>query len=466
MAGESRLGAVTETATDAGAGLPPQPPPLARAVALLLVTRFRLRLTDPRDSRLGELTGGYELVAATWTGQRAALVGFFHPPADPTTQVEDLHRRIGAALRWGDSRLALQPAQRCDILLVALGPVSAQLPPATHPAVRVGVIWADPATAGAGTLLPPPGGLPGAGEVRAAARALRGGAEAPTLAAVDLAEREAVRGGHVAPARRALVATPRLTYALVATFVLFFLIENTVWQHYGFGYLYPFLGVGGIAAQVPAGGDWWRYLSTAFLHYPGGFGFWPATGIASYLSLHLIVNSYSTVVLGRIIEPLYGRLALLGVFLATAWASSGVSVLAYTVHLPGSSPEFLGASGGLMGLLGLLFTLGRVQGRDVPAGLAQALRRGVLISLALTLVIGFTFSSVINNYAHIGGFVTGALIGLAIPPVRAVGGSDLARWQRGVLLGVVAVSAVAMILDVVNFGQFLASNPPVLPTYG
>jgi len=63
----------------------------------------------------------------------------------------------------------------------------------------------------------------------------------------------------------------------------------------------------------------------------------------------------------------------------------------------------VGASGGLMGLLGLLFTMGRVQRHDLPAGLTHALRRGVLISLFMTVVLGFTFSGYIDNYAHLGG---------------------------------------------------------------
>ena len=448
---------MTET-TSPEEAVPGQPPALARAIALGLVTRYRLRLADPRDSRLGDLGPDYDLVAVAWTGTRAGLVGFFRPPADPASQVEDLHRRIGAALRWGDARLRIQPAGRCDILLVALSPLSAQLPPPAHPAVQVGVIWADPGSGDAGALLPPPPGLPGLAEVRAAARSLRGGTVAPTLAAVDLAERETVHGGYVAPVRRALVATPRLTYAMVATFVIVFLIENTVINQWANGYL----GVGGISLGYAGGDQWWRFLSTAFLHVPGFFSSGP--GITSYLSLHLLVNCYSTVILGRIVEPMYGRITMLATFVGTAFAASAVSALAYGLNLPGSSPEFVGASGGLMGLLGLILVLGRVQGKNVPVGLTHTLRQWVLICLVMTVIIGFTFSSEINNYAHLGGFATGALIGVVIPPVRAIGGNDLRVWQKTALIAIIAVGAVAMLFAVVNFGQFLANPGPSLPS--
>ena len=427
---------------------------------MTLVTRYRLRLADPRDSRLGEMVSDYELLAASWTGARSALVAFFTPLDDPAAQVADLHRRIGAALRWGDARLRLQPAARCEILLVAMAPLSAQLPPPAHPAVQVGVVWADPGSGDAASLLPPPPGLPGVGELRAAARGLRSGAEAPTLAAVDLAEREAVHGGYVAPTRRVLLATPRLTYWLMGAFVVIFLIENTVSLNYYYGYL----GVGGIALGFPGGSDWWRFLSTAFLHVPGFFG--NGTGVASYLSLHLLVNCYSTVILGRIIEPMYGRITMLATFLATAFAASGLSALAWTLHLPGSSAQFVGASGGLMGLLGLLFMLGRVQGKNVPSGLAHGLRQGVIFSLAITVVLGFTLSTYINNYAHLGGFAAGAVIGLAVPPVRAVGGRDLALWQKVALIAIITIGAIAMLMAAIYLIQFLTTPQLPIPSGG
>jgi rhomboid protease GluP len=455
---------VTENSWSDEGGLPPQPPALARLVGLGLVTRYRLRLADPRDSRLGELGSDYALVTVAWTGTRAALVGFFQPPEDPAAQLADLHRRIGAALRWGDARLRAQPATRCDILLVALSPLAAQLPPPAHPAVHLGVVWADAGSGDAAALLPPPPGVPGVGEIRAAARALRDGAEPPTLAAVDLAERDTVHSGYVAPARRALISTPRLTYALVATFVVIFLVENTMWQRYGGPGDISYAGysaVGGIAYGYPGGSDWWRFFSTALLHVPGFFN--SGSGVSSYLSLHLLVNCYSTVILGRVVEPIYGRITLLATFIATAFAASAVSVLASSLNLPFSDSIFVGASGGLMGLLGLLFTMGRVQRHDLPAGLTHALRRGVLISLFMTVVLGFTFSGYIDNYAHLGGFAAGAVIGLIIPPVRAVGGRDLALWQKVVLIGVIALGAVATLLAIVNLGQFLASNPLPLP---
>ena len=78
-----RLNRVTDAAPPNYAAPPPGPTPVALAIAHDLVTRYRLRLADPRDGRLGELLGHYVLAAAMWNGPRAALVAFYEPPADP-----------------------------------------------------------------------------------------------------------------------------------------------------------------------------------------------------------------------------------------------------------------------------------------------------------------------------------------------------------------------------------------------
>ncbi len=202
---------------------------MALAIALDLVTRYRLRLADQRDGRLGSLLGNYVLAAAMWNGPRAALVAFYEPPADPTAAGRDLAERCEAARRWGLERLTQQGAQVCDILLISLGPLVGTLSVATTSGdpIRLGAAWVDAASGNAGTILPIPPGLPPVGELRAKARAVHEGAPAPTLAAVDLAERQTVAGGYVAPVRRAMVTQPILTYSLIGIFVVIWLIETT-----------------------------------------------------------------------------------------------------------------------------------------------------------------------------------------------------------------------------------------------
>ncbi|TMC46344.1 MAG: rhomboid family intramembrane serine protease [Chloroflexi bacterium] len=410
----------------AGEVAPPQgPPPLALAVALDLVTRHHLRLTDDRDARLGPLAGAYQLGAAQWTGRRAAFVGFYTPPPDP----------------------AARPAT----------------PPPASGAVRVGAIAVDPATAETAVLLPPPSGLPGAGEIRNRARELLQGRPAPTLAAVDLAERQTVAGGYVAPVRSAMITTPTVTYALIAVFVGIWIIEKAVEgnlsQHIPTDtithlqeYSQPLLALGAVANSGVFSHDWWRYVTSAFLH----------SDTSPY---HVGSNALAMFFLGRLVEQLYGRLVLLGTFVLTAvlgglfWV--GLTAIGVSSSLPGVPA--IGASGGIAGLAGLLLMLGRVQGRNVPAGLATSIRQYIILIAVLNLFIGLSIPGV-NNYVHIGGFASGALLGVFIPPVAGIGGRPLQRWEQALLVAAIAFAAVALAVGIHNILDILSGpivSPPV-----
>ena len=443
---------MTTPAAPEDAVLPPGPPPLALAVGLDLVTRYRLRLTDPRDGRLGPLGGdAYLLGAASWTGRRAAFVGFYTPPDDPDAAALDLEARARAAEAWGNDRLAAQGAERCDVLLVALGRVGRPSQQGSGlGGVQVGAMAADATSAEVQALLPVPGNLPSAGEVRAHARAILQGRPVPTLAAVDLAERQTVAGGYAQPARRALTTSPVVTFALLGAFVAVWLAERSTSRIPGeFQRLFAF---GALANSGPAAHDWWRYVSNAFLHDPVS-------------PLHILFNGFALFYIGRIVEQLYGRLMLLGVFLLTA-AGGGLFWVACTaLGITGASPfsPGIGASGGIMGLIGLLAVLGRIQGRDVPVGVVASLRQYAITFVVLTVLIGF-FVSTVNNFAHVGGFLSGAVLGLVLPPQRGVGGRELRLWERGLLGAAVLAGAVALGLAGHNVVDVINSLPEGLPS--
>jgi membrane associated rhomboid family serine protease len=431
---------------------PQQPPPLALTIGLELVTRYRLRLTDARDARLGELAGAYELGAAAWTGRRAAFVGFYRPPDDPAAAALDLEERCRTARRWGEARLLAQGAERCDILLIALGRVPR---PATRDAdtgaVRVGAAAIE--RDGSVTVLRPlPRGLPGVAELRHHVRTLLRGREAPTLAAVDLAERQTVAAGYVTPARRALVTRPLLTYTLIGVMAAVFILEKAVYGSVHGGVRVTSVDLGAVCSGpvtpdcTPSLGTWWRLVSSDFLHDPNNL-------------LHIVGNSLALYYLGGLVEQLYGRLMLIGVFLATAALGDLFWIACTAVGLTGPAPG-LGASGGILGLMGLLVMLGRVQGRDVPVGIAAAIRQyAIAYSLFVILFSVFSVVQNVNNFVHAGGFVAGVLLGLVVPPVEAVGGRRLRLVERGVLLAVAAAGAVALGLGAQHLAAVLAQPP-------
>ena len=458
------LSRVTDAAPPTYAAPPPGPSPVALAIAYDLVTRYRLRLADPRDARLGELLGHYALATAMWNGPRAALVAMYEPPPDPAEAGRDLAARCDAARRWGLERIRQQGAQVCDILLLALGPLAGTLSVKTTPGdpVRLGVAWVDPSLGNAGAVLPIPPGMPSVSELRARARSVHEGAPVPTLAAVDLAERQAVAGGYVAPVRRAMVTQPYMTYALIAVFVVIWVLEYTTlslhtsttgpdicsWGALPNGEFYPAFG------QSPACGvAWWRLVSSAFLHDP--------TNV-----YHVLFNSIAMLFIGRLVEQLYGRLVLLGAFLITAIAGGLLWVAASTFapSLPGITPTSLslGASGGIAGLIGLLLMVGRLQGKNVPVGIAHTVRNYAVTVIVLNVVLTFVFGPTldINNYAHVGGLIAGALLGCVIPPIMSIGGRDINIVEKIVLWGAIAFSGVALLFAVLNLASAIAHPLP------
>jgi membrane associated rhomboid family serine protease len=431
---------------------------VALAIAMDLVTKYRLRLADQRDGRLGELLGQYVLAAAMWNGPRAALVAFYEPPANPTQAGLDLAARCEAARRWGLDRIHQQGAQVCDILLVALGPLVGTLAVATTAGdpIRLGVAWADAAAGNAGAVLPIPPGLPSVGELRAKARAVHDGAPTPTLAAVDLAERQTVAGGYVAPVRRAMVTQPILTYTLIGIFIAIWLIETTTISRSPLPTGPDLCSWGALpnATLYTASGQspgceitWWRFVSSAFLHDNASVS-------------HVLFNSIAMLFIGRLVEQLYGRLVLLGAFLITAIAGGlfwvGASLLPFTP--PGIQPTLsIGASGGIAGLVGLLLMLGRIQGKSVPVGISHTVRNYAVTVIVLNVALTFLFNSsgLINNYAHVGGLLAGAVLGAVLPPLPGIGGRDLSTLQRGILWLAIAFSAVALIFAALNLSAVI-----------
>jgi membrane associated rhomboid family serine protease len=451
---------MTESGPADHSALPPGPPPLALAVGLDLVTRYHLRLTDQRDARLGPLSGAYALGGAAWTGRRAAFVGFYEPPRDPAAAERDLQQRCEDAVTWGRERLSLQGADRCDILLVALGdvPRPATLNTGDGP-VRVGVVALDAVTAQASVLAAVPGGLPGAAELRNHARALREGRAAPTLAAVDLAERQTVAGGYSAPARQAMVATPLATYSLIAIFAVLYIVERTIedplrtrYDPGTLGFARPLFDLGALANSGAFSHDWWRYVTSAFLHSD--------TSI-----FHVASNCLAMLFIGRLVEQLHGRLVLLGVFLLSAVGGGVFWVVCTSIGISSAQPFVpgIGASGGIAGLAGLLVMLGRVQGRDVPAGVASSIRQYIVIIVVLNLFIGFSLAGV-NNFAHIGGFATGAALGVILPPVEAIGGRRLRSVEQGAIVVVVVAAVVALGFGAQHIANVLSQ--PQISTIG
>jgi membrane associated rhomboid family serine protease len=135
-----------------------------------------------------------------------------------------------------------------------------------------------------------------------------------------------------------------------------------------------------------ADGEWYRLLTSAFLHEPLGSGF----GI-----FHIAFNMWALIVVGPAIERLLGRVRYLAVYLISALGGSVLFYLIASPHAVG-----LGASGAIFGLFGAWFVLARRLRLDA---------RMVVGLIAINLVISFTVSGIAWQ-AHVGGLIAGAAI--------------------------------------------------------
>ncbi len=173
-----------------------------------------------------------------------------------------------------------------------------------------------------------------------------------------------------------------------ATLVLLFLI-GIVWFAQ---ILLPgnTVNAAGLMKDRYAAGEWWRLLTAPFLHAN---------------LVHLLMNGAALAYLGKRLEVFarWPHLPLVFLFSACLGGEASARLVA--------APT-IGASGGLMGLLGFLLVFETLHGRLVPRNARRRLVAGVVLT-ALIGLIGYRF---IDNAAHAGGLVAGMIYaGIVFP---------------------------------------------------
>ncbi|GAA4198807.1 rhomboid family intramembrane serine protease [Microbispora amethystogenes] len=212
----------------------------------------------------------------------------------------------------------------------------------------------------------------------------------------------------------AVVAAPRVTWALLALNVLAYAAEvvnqDEVLQRFA---MYS-LGV--------YRGDWWRLITGAFLHSPPP-SFW-----------HILFNMWALYVIGPELERRLGSARFAALYLLSALGGSVAIYLFGTVAV--------GASGAIYGLFAALFVVSRKLGYDA---------RGVLWLIGINVVLTFVVPG-ISWQGHLGGLVIGALV--------AAGFVYAPRGNRVLVqVGVAAVVLVALVLLVTTLPPY--GFPPV-----
>ncbi|HVG25537.1 MAG TPA: rhomboid family intramembrane serine protease [Thermoanaerobaculia bacterium] len=158
--------------------------------------------------------------------------------------------------------------------------------------------------------------------------------------------------------------------------------------------------LGAIVPALVGAGQYWRLLTAVFLHgdgTPGG------------TLLHLAVNLFSLFQLGRLFELMFSSRRMVLIFFLTGIAASITSFLRLPAY--GSS---VGASGAVFGVMGAFIFSVRRSPRWRHDPVARSIVRQCIFWTIANIIIGLSIPQ-IDNAAHIGGLVAGALLGMLLP---------------------------------------------------
>ena len=157
-----------------------------------------------------------------------------------------------------------------------------------------------------------------------------------------------------------------------------------------------------------ADGEYYRMVTSGFLH--GSI-------------THLLFNMFALYLLGLPLEQWFGRVRYAVIYALSLLGGSVASFL-----FSGPFAYAVGASGAIFGLMGATYAVALKQRWDV---------RPVTVLIVINLVIGFVIPN-IEWRAHLGGLVTGLLVGLAL--------AYAPRERRGLVLGSTVAVTLAVLL--------------------
>ncbi|MFZ4581789.1 MAG: rhomboid family intramembrane serine protease [Paludibacter sp.] len=175
-------------------------------------------------------------------------------------------------------------------------------------------------------------------------------------------------------------------------------------------------------------GDWWRLITNFFLHI----------GI-----LHLLMNMYALVYIGLILEPYLGKARFVTAYFLTGIAASVCSLRVHDLTISA------GASGAIFGMYGVFLAM-------LTTNLIEkAARKTLLISIGVFVFYNLAngMKDGIDNAAHIGGLISGLIIGYGFyPSLRTRNDeyqeNDIEKISIGVISAIVLFSCYLIYINV------------------
>jgi membrane associated rhomboid family serine protease len=139
-------------------------------------------------------------------------------------------------------------------------------------------------------------------------------------------------------------------------------------------------------------GEWWRLITALFVHF----------GI-----IHLLFNMWALAAFGALSERLLGITSFVFIYFV-----SGIAANLFSITLR-PSIDTAGASGAIFGILGALLAVYWRYKKTLPFTVVRSERTAVLMFTVFAFLGGFLYTGV-NNAAHLGGLITGLLLGFTL----------------------------------------------------
>ena len=168
------------------------------------------------------------------------------------------------------------------------------------------------------------------------------------------------------------------------------------------------------------GHEWWRLITAQFLH--GGL-------------IHIGFNMLALLQIGPAVEEVYGSARYLFLYIVTG--AFGYLLSAATGHFS------IGASAGLLGLVGLLLAITTKRG----GAYMRDLRSRLITAVVFLFVLGFTGFMAMDNWAHGGGLAAGFVLGKLFKDAQPATANERRRaYALGWLAGLAIVASFALMI--------------------
>ena len=168
--------------------------------------------------------------------------------------------------------------------------------------------------------------------------------------------------------------------------------------------------------------EWYRLVTAMFLHI----------GL-----IHIGFNMMVLLDIGPVVEDIYGSARYLFIYILTGVAGFALSVFFHAA---------VGASGALMGLLGVLIAVTGKRGSVE----AKALRSRLISWVITVFALGFFIGA--DNVAHFGGLATGFVLGKLLSDRVPTNSSERNRaYVLGWLAGIVTLASFALMF--LHYGE-------------